>query len=183
MTSSHPTSECSEAYIALGANLGQREQTLAEALNRLHRHSDIEVVRCSGVYETDPVGYLDQPQFLNMAALLRTRLTPEELLQEMLRIEASLGRVRDIPNGPRTVDLDLLWVEGEIRHTADLTLPHPRMLERAFVLVPLHDILPIEGASEYGDTVREAIAHVQEKEGVRLWTSSVWDGASGPSAS
>ena len=118
-----------------------------------------------------------------MAALLRTRLTPEELLQEMLRIEASLGRVRDIPNGPRTVDLDLLWVEGEIRHTADLTLPHPRMLERAFVLVPLHDILPIEGASEYGDTVREAIAHVQEKEGVRLWTSSVWDGASGPSAS
>ena len=141
MNSQFP-SEFSEAYIALGANLGDRQDTLLEALNRLDAHDQIVVQRCSHMYETEPVGYVDQPLFLNMAAAVRTTLSPQELLQQMLRIEQELGRVRDIRWGPRTVDLDLIWMEGQVLDTPELVLPHPRMQERAFVLVPLKDIVP-----------------------------------------
>ncbi|MBJ8193389.1 2-amino-4-hydroxy-6-hydroxymethyldihydropteridine diphosphokinase, partial [Bacillus cereus] len=87
----------------------------------------------------EPVGYLDQPSFLNMTVAVSTTLAPEELLVYMLEVESRLGRVRHIPNGPRTIDLDLLWMEAAQLATPDLELPHPRMLERAFVLVPLAD--------------------------------------------
>jgi len=179
----HPTSEYSEAYIALGANLGDREGTLAEALKRLSEHEEISIIRCSGVYETEPVGYLDQPQFLNMAAALRTTLAPESLLKVMLEIETGLGRIRDILNGPRTVDLDLLWVEGQTMDTPLLTLPHPRMLERAFVLFPLSDIVPQDEGSGLRSIVTSALQDIDGKEGIRLWTTSVWDDGSGHSAS
>lgn len=180
----HVTSETSEAYIALGANLGDREGTLKEALNRLHRYDGIEVVRCSSVYETEPVGYLDQPQFLNMAAALHTVLAPEQLLHVMLDIEAQLGRVRDIRYGPRTVDLDLLWIEGQSCDTNDLTLPHPRMLERAFVLYPLSEIVPQdEDVSGLCGMITAAMQDVDGKEGMRLWTSNVWERGSEHSGS
>ena len=164
----HSTSEASEAYIALGANLGDREGTLREALNQLDRHEEIEVLRTSSVYETEPVGYLDQPQFLNMAAVLRTTLAPEALLHVMLDTETRLGRVRDIRYGPRTVDLDLLWVEGLSLDTPDLTLPHPRMLERAFVLVPLQDVLLPEPRLQ-AELIRETLDTLEGKEGVKRW--------------
>ena len=93
---SHATSECSEAYIALGANLGDREDNLMEALERLHEVPGIMVERVSNLYETEPVGYVDQPMFLNMAAAVSTSLSPHELLAEMQRIEKQLGRVRHI---------------------------------------------------------------------------------------
>lgn len=175
----HSTSEASEAYIALGANLGNREATLKEALHRLDQHEAIEVLRCSRIYETEPVGYLDQPQFLNMTAALRTTLAPEALLQVMLEIENQLGRVRDIRYGPRTVDLDLLWVEGQTLDTPDLTLPHPRMMERAFVLVPLSDIVPQDqsGASLHSK-LAAALQELDGKEGMRLWTSNEWEDGS-----
>lgn len=180
----HSTSEPSEAYIALGANLGDREGTLKEALNRLDHYKGIEVVRCSSVYETEPVGYLDQPQFLNMAAALRTTLGAEELLQVMLDIEAQLGRVRNILNGPRTVDLDLLWVDGLSYDTADLTLPHPRMLERAFVLLPLSEIVPLnEDAYSFHRMITAALQDIDGREGMRLWTSNVWERGSEHSGS
>lgn len=179
----HSTSEESEAYIALGANLGDREGSLKEALHRLDNHDGIHVVRCSGVYETEPVGYLDQPQFLNMAATLRTTLAPEALLDVMLEIETRLGRTRDILNGPRTVDLDLLWVEGRVFDTPKLTLPHPRMLERAFVLYPLNDIVPEQEPSGLRGIVTEALQDVDGKDGIRLWTTSVWEGGSEHSVS
>ncbi|NQX49590.1 2-amino-4-hydroxy-6-hydroxymethyldihydropteridine diphosphokinase [Paenibacillus tritici] len=170
------TSEASEAYIALGANLGDRQGTLREALHRLEMHEEIEVVRTSPVYETVPVGYLDQPQFLNMAAVLRTTLAPEVLLQVMLETENQLGRVRDIRYGPRTVDLDLLWVEGMTLDTPDLTLPHPRMLERAFVLLPLSDIITQnEESSGFRGLITTALQDIDGKEGIRLWTTNVWE--------
>ncbi|MBW4084917.1 2-amino-4-hydroxy-6-hydroxymethyldihydropteridine diphosphokinase [Paenibacillus sp. S150] len=173
------TSEASEAYIALGANLGDREETLKEALNRLNRHAGIEVVRCSSVYETEPVGYLDQPPFLNMAAALRTTLAPEELLHEMLDIESRLGRIRDVRYGPRTLDLDLLWVENQRLNTPDLTLPHPRMLERAFVLIPLSEVVPqSEESSGLRQIITEALQDIDGREGICLWTTNVWDGGS-----
>lgn len=176
------TSEQSEAYIALGANLGQREQTLAEALERLNNQPGITVVRTSSVYETDPVGYLDQPTFLNMAAALRTTLSPVDLLRVLLSVETSLGRVRNIPNGPRTVDLDLLWMEGRTLEAPELSLPHPRMAERAFVLVPLNEIVPEDETSGLRKLVTSALQTLDGKDGIRLWTSSVWAGGSGHSA-
>ncbi|UQZ34262.1 2-amino-4-hydroxy-6-hydroxymethyldihydropteridine diphosphokinase [Paenibacillus sp. PK3_47] len=180
----HSTSEASEAYIALGANLGDREGTLKEALIRLDDHEEIEVAACSKVYETEPVGYLDQPQFLNMAAMLRTTLVPQELLQVMLAIETGLGRTRDIRYGPRTVDLDLLWMEGQVLDTPDLTLPHPRMMERAFVLIPLNDIVKHnEGSSGLRQRVAAALQDIDGEEGMRLWTSNVWERGSEHSGS
>ncbi|MBN2981273.1 2-amino-4-hydroxy-6-hydroxymethyldihydropteridine diphosphokinase [Cohnella algarum] len=129
-----------EAYAALGANLGDRERSLREAVRRLAATEGIEVRRCSALYETDPVGYTEQPAFLNMAAALGTNLSPLELLRVMLGIEREMGRVRDIRFGPRTIDLDLLLYEGIELDTEELALPHPRMGERAFVLVPLRDV-------------------------------------------
>ncbi|BCG56645.1 2-amino-4-hydroxy-6-hydroxymethyldihydropteridine diphosphokinase [Paenibacillus sp. URB8-2] len=181
--SNHSPSEQSEAYIALGANLGDREKSLKEALALLNAHTDIQVMRCSGVYETEPVGYLDQPNFLNMAAAVRTSLMPETLLNVMLEIENQLGRVREIQNGPRTVDLDLLWMDGQTMNTPHLTLPHPRMLERAFVLFPLRDIVPQDEPSGLLEKVTDALGKLDGREGIKLWTTSGWEGGFGHSAS
>ncbi|WP_433944886.1 2-amino-4-hydroxy-6-hydroxymethyldihydropteridine diphosphokinase [Paenibacillus sp. SN-8-1] len=180
---SHSTSEGSEAYIALGANLGEREATLLEAINRLNQHPLITVLRCSSLYETDPVGYVDQPNFINMALALRTTLEPEELLSAMLQIELELGRERHIHWGPRTVDLDLLWMEGRTLDTPQLTLPHPRMQERAFVLVPLSEIVPENDRTELYSFVQSALDTGGGKEGVRFWKKCSWHTASGHSAS
>ncbi|PAF28345.1 2-amino-4-hydroxy-6-hydroxymethyldihydropteridine diphosphokinase [Paenibacillus sp. 7516] len=176
----HSTSEYSEAYIALGANLGDREQTLLEALTLLDAHQDIEVLRCSSLYETEPVGYVDQPSFLNMAAAVQTRLTPEQLLTELLDVENRLGRVRDIRWGPRTVDLDLLWMDGQSRDTELLQLPHPRMGERAFVLVPLSDIVPEGELSGLYTYVHSSLSVLDGKDGIQLWKTCNWRAASGP---
>lgn len=171
-------SDFSEAYIALGANLGDREATLTQAIAGLQAHPAIEVLRCSNLYETDPVGYLDQPCFLNMALALKTTLVPEQLLSEMLDIELQLGRERKIRFGPRTVDLDLLWVEGREMNTPLLTLPHPRMMERAFVLIPLADIVPKGGASGLYERMRAALDSIEGKEGVRFWKTYTLHSAS-----
>lgn len=180
---SHATSECSEAYIALGANLGDREVNLMEALERLDEVPGIRVERVSNLYETDPVGYVDQPMFLNMAAALSTSLSPHELLAEMQRIEKELGRVRHIHWGPRTVDLDLLWMEGRSLDTPDLILPHPRMQERAFVLRPLADIIFESEPSGLYHVVKTALENLEGKEGIQLWKTSNWRSVSALSES
>jgi 2-amino-4-hydroxy-6-hydroxymethyldihydropteridine pyrophosphokinase len=166
------------AYIALGANLGDREASLREALRRLHARDGISIDRVSAVYETDPVGYVDQPRFLNMAAALTTRRQPPDLLREMLEVERELGRVRNIRFGPRTIDLDLLLMDGVELSTEELTLPHPRMMERAFVLVPLLEVLdehsPFRPAVE--SAAREALS--QGKDGIVRWTTITWPCAS-----
>ena len=128
------------AAIALGANLGDRLATLQQAVDRMASLG--EVVAGSSVYETDPVGYLDQPAFYNAVLLLETNISPESLMKSLLQIEADLGRVRTFTNAPRAIDLDLLLYGDEIRHSQELTLPHPRLHERAFVLVPLAEIAP-----------------------------------------
>jgi len=160
------TSERSEAYIALGANLGRREETLREALRMLNAYPEIEVLRASDVYETDPVGYADQPPFLNMAAALGTALAPHKLLAVMQDIENQLGRVRDIRFGPRTADLDLLWMDGLTIATEALTLPHPRMHERFFVLVPLADVVPENEPSGLRALVDDSLIQLGEASGI-----------------
>ncbi|MCD9026316.1 2-amino-4-hydroxy-6-hydroxymethyldihydropteridine diphosphokinase [Cohnella silvisoli] len=133
-----------EAFVALGANLGDRESSLTEAIRRLQADPYLEVRRVSAVYETAPVGFTDQPSFLNMAVSLVTELDSILLLRRLLAIEQEMGRVRDIRWGPRIIDLDLL-VHGDVpMETSELTLPHPRMGQRAFVLVPLRDVWPEE---------------------------------------
>ncbi|RCX14944.1 2-amino-4-hydroxy-6-hydroxymethyldihydropteridine diphosphokinase [Fontibacillus phaseoli] len=174
----HSTSDGSEAYIALGANLGDRKSTLIKAVALLDGQPDITVLRSSNLYETDPVGYVDQPNFVNMALALRTTLTPEALLKVMLEIELVLGRERKIRWGPRTVDLDLLWMEGQIIDTPFLTLPHPRMLERSFVLVPLCDIVPKGDATGLYELAHTALNLMDGKEGVRFWKTGIWPSAS-----
>lgn len=131
------------AYVALGANLGTREATLRAAVALLDGREDTAVVAVSQLRETDPVGFLDQPRFLNGVVALDTDLGPRHLLAVMLEIERGLGRVRDgARHGPRTIDLDLLLYDAETIEEPDLTLPHPRLHERRFVLEPLADIDP-----------------------------------------
>jgi 2-amino-4-hydroxy-6-hydroxymethyldihydropteridine diphosphokinase len=137
------------AYVALGSNLGDREGTLRTALEALAAEPGIDVVAVSRFYDTDPVGYVDQPRFLNGAAAIDTELPAGELLERLLAVELRFGRSReDVPaaapgfGGPRTLDLDLLlYGEAEIEEPG-LRIPHPRMHERRFVLEPLADLDP-----------------------------------------
>ena len=128
------------AAIALGSNLGDREGNLREAVRRMGALGRVAAV--SGFYDTEPVGYLDQPRFLNAAVLLETELLPVELLRRLLGIEQEMGRDRanSPPKGPRVIDLDLLLYGELVMQSAELTVPHPAMHERAFVLAPLAEI-------------------------------------------
>jgi len=127
------------AYIGLGSNLGDREATLRRALDLLGD----EVVAVSSFRETEPVGYLDQPRFLNAAAALDTELAPRALLDRLLEVERELGRTREGPRfGPRTIDLDLLLYGDRTIDEPGLTVPHPRLAERLFVLEPLAELDP-----------------------------------------
>jgi 2-amino-4-hydroxy-6-hydroxymethyldihydropteridine diphosphokinase len=131
------------AYVALGSNLGDSRQQLLDAIDALARLPDTSVVARSRLYRTPPWGLLEQPPFVNAAVSLQTELTPHALLDALLTIERAAGRVRDGERwGPRTLDLDLLHMDGLRLDDARLTLPHPRIAERAFVLLPLNDIAP-----------------------------------------
>lgn len=133
-----PNASCA---IALGSNLGESQQNLNQAIRQLTNTSEIAVNAVSSWYETVPVGPA-QPNYLNGCALLTTRLSPHQLLDTLLGIETKLGRVRQERWGARTLDLDLLLYEDRVLDTPGLQLPHPRMRERAFVLVPLAEIAP-----------------------------------------
>ena len=130
------------AYVGLGANLGSREETLRRAVELLADADRMEVLAVSRLRETDPVGVVDQPPFLNGAVEVDTTRTPRELLDLLLEIERSLGRVREERWGPRTVDLDLLVYGDELVDEPGLRVPHPRLHERRFALEPLADLDP-----------------------------------------
>ena len=134
--------EARAAYLSLGANLGNREEMLREAVRRLAAADGVKTLAVSSLYETEPWGKKDQPSFLNIAVSLQTTLSPEELLALTQAVETELGRVRHERWGPRTIDVDILHIEGVERNSPTLTLPHPYMTERAFVLVPLAEIAP-----------------------------------------
>ena len=129
------------AYVALGANLGDPQRALRDAMARLARLPDTTVTARSSLYRTAPVGATG-PDFINAVVQLRTALTAPALLDALLAIETEAGRERPWPNAPRTLDLDLLLYGGARIDSPRLTVPHPRMNERAFVLVPLHEIAP-----------------------------------------
>ncbi|NLW88319.1 MAG: 2-amino-4-hydroxy-6-hydroxymethyldihydropteridine diphosphokinase [Clostridiaceae bacterium] len=130
----------SRSYLSLGSNLGNREENLTHAIRMLEDVEQIRVEKTSSIYQTEPVGYSNQPDFLNMVVRIDTELSPEQLLDETQKIESELGRVRALRFGPRTMDVDIILFENEKRKDEKLTIPHPRMWERAFVMIPLLEI-------------------------------------------
>ncbi len=150
------------AYIALGSNLGDRQGHLDRAVRELRARPGVRVTNVSTYHETQPVGGpLGQPLYLNAAAELRTDLKPETLLQLLLDIEQLMGRVRSEKDAPRTIDLDLLLYDRQVRDQADPLVPHPRMHERAFVLAPLAEIAPHAFHAVLGKTVRDLLARMR----------------------
>ena len=146
------------AYIGVGSNLGDREATIRAAIARLGANPRIRIMSCSALVETEPVGP-PQPRYLNGAFAVETGLTPSSLLEELLRVERELGRVRDpaIRMGPRTLDLDLLLYGDLVIDEPGLSVPHPRMPERAFVLLPLAEIAPNAMNPRCGRTVASLV--------------------------
>ena len=130
------------AYIGLGSNLEQPQQQVNAAIQALGSLPDSRLLARSSLYRSAPVGYADQPDFINAVAAIETALTPQALLQGLLTLEQQFGRVRTFLNAPRTLDLDILLYDGQVIAEAGLVVPHPRMHLRAFVLLPLAELAP-----------------------------------------
>ena len=144
------------AYLSLGSNTGSREANLRAALDRLTA-PDLRVLRVSPVYETEPVDYTDQPWFLNISAEAESELDPFALLIRAQQIETALGRLRTVPKGPRTIDIDILLYADTVLRTPTLEIPHPSMPARRFVLAPLADLVPRLRHPVTGRTIREML--------------------------
>ena len=150
------------AFLGLGSNLGDRKSQLDFAIKRLEAHPSISDLQVATFLETDPVGYLDQDKFLNTVVELKTSLTPDELLAVAQAIEEEAHRVRIIRWGPRTLDVDILLYDTQILDDPHLTIPHPRMREREFVLAPLAEIAPNIAIPPDGRTARELLVQLRQ---------------------
>lgn len=162
-----------KAYVGLGSNLGEREALIRMALDDLARLPSTRLVRASSLYDTEPVGEVEQPNFLNAVAQLDTDLTARQLLWNLLLIERRLGRVRTQRWGPRTIDLDLLLYGDLVLDEPDLQLPHPELSRRSFVLVPLTELDPMLVHPVTGETLLNHLSRLKTrppvKRGTRLW--------------
>jgi len=158
------------AYVGLGSNLGDRSSHLLLAVRGM-LDAGLDVIRLSSLYETEAVENENQPHFLNMVAELRGSTLPpcETIMARLLRIEYALGRTREIFMGPRTIDLDLLICKDEQVKTEFLTLPHPRLHARRFVLVPLNELVPNLIHPVLGKSVGELLANTPDKSSVKRW--------------
>jgi len=154
-------------YLGLGSNLGNRARNIYGALRRLG--SFVSLGEISSLYETEPVGLADQPWFLNLVCRADTNLGPHELLAVAKRIEREMGRKEGVRFGPRLVDIDLLLYEDLVLRSAGLEIPHPRLHERDFVLIPLNEIAPALVHPILGATVRQLLASTSGNEEVRLY--------------
>ncbi|MBM7650279.1 2-amino-4-hydroxy-6-hydroxymethyldihydropteridine diphosphokinase [Bacillus ectoiniformans] len=168
-----------KAYLSLGTNIGDRGDNLQRALKMMDSDKDVQIERVSSIYETEPVGYTEQAPFLNMAVCVATGLSAEELLDRCLGVERELGRVREFKWGPRIIDLDILLYNHDNIESETLIIPHPRMHERAFVLIPLLEIDSTIIFPADGTLLKEALCSIQGKEGVRLWKQINGDGEFG----
>ena len=160
------------AYVGLGSNLGDRGGYLLLAVRGM-LDAGLDVIRLSSIYETEPVEYENQPAFLNMVAELRgsTLPSPEQMMAHLLRIEYALGRKRDIPMGPRTIDLDLLIFKNHQLESELLTVPHPRLALRRFVLVPLNELVPRLVHPVLGKSMGELLSQTKDRSTVTRWTA------------
>jgi len=155
-------------YLSLGANLGDRGANLELAMGALRRIG-VHVLRRSSIYETEPVDFLAQPWFLNCVVEAETSLAPLPLLQAMQGIERSMGSQKLVPRGPRIIDLDILFYESAAIHEKGIEIPHPRLSERRFVLIPLAELAPHFVHPVLKVTIRELLDTTQDKSAVRAW--------------
>jgi len=162
-----------KVFVGLGSNLGEREAMIRLALEALSRLPGTRLVKASSLYDTEPVGEVDQPNFLNAVAQLDTELTARQLLWNLLLIEKRLGRVRTQRWGPRTIDLDLLLYGSLVLDEPELTVPHPELTARSFVLVPLVELDPLLVHPVTGETLLHHLSRLNTrppvKRGSRLW--------------
>jgi len=159
----------SVAFLSLGSNMDDRLSYLKGAIDELHKDEHISIREISSIYETDPVGYTNQGNFLNIVAKLETDYEADQLLRKCLQIELQLGRERKIRWGPRTIDLDILLYNQDNIETDDLSVPHPRMQERAFVIIPLLELEPNIQLPAMDMPLQKVLERIPDKEGVRLW--------------
>ena len=162
-----------KSFIGLGSNLGEREAMIRQALEEITRLPATQLLRASSLYDTEPAGEVDQPNFLNAVAQIDTELTARQLLWNLLLIEKRLGRVRTQRWGPRTIDLDLLLYGNLIVEEPDLVVPHPELTRRSFVLVPLVELDPLLVHPGTGETLLSHLSRLTTrppvKRGTRLW--------------
>ncbi|NIM96606.1 MAG: 2-amino-4-hydroxy-6-hydroxymethyldihydropteridine diphosphokinase [candidate division Zixibacteria bacterium] len=169
----NPRSDLATAYLSLGSNLGDRLQFLKEAIRKIGRSEKVSVEKVSPIYETQPVGYEDQGWFLNLVVEIQTSLKPVPLLQFLLSIEDQMGRKRERKWGRRNIDLDILLYDERVVDSAQLTIPHPRMHERTFVLTPLAQIAPELLHPLLKKKVEELLQSCEDKSVVRLYSETI----------
>ena len=168
------STEMVPVYLSLGSNLGERQENLDKAIQLLsHR---LRLGLASSIYETEPVGVPEQARFLNLAVQVFTRLAAKDLLVLFKGFESMMGRARNTSNAPRPIDIDILFYGDQVIKTEDLVIPHPRLTERAFVLVPLAEIVPDLVHPVNGKTIRELLESVAGKEGVVKWERKAKEG-------
>lgn len=153
-----------QAIIALGSNMGQSIETLTEALKAINNIDGVTIVKASSLYRTKPVGYLDQDDFINAVIELEISILPMDLYDNLAKIELDFGRVRLIKNGPRTLDLDVISCDNLLSDDPKLILPHPRAQERAFVIVPMSEIVPNHVFADSKLSVLQVLAKLPVKD-------------------
>jgi 2-amino-4-hydroxy-6-hydroxymethyldihydropteridine diphosphokinase len=172
--------DCKLIYLSLGSNLGDRAANLQHAIEALSEMG-VRVLRHSSIYETEPVDFLAQPWFLNCVVEAETSLGPRQLVEALQSIERKLGSRKLVPRGPRIIDLDILFCGTDVIHEDGLEIPHPRVAERRFVLVPLAELAPELCHPILRKTAAELLAAAQDRSAVRVWQPS--QGASGSQSS
>lgn len=150
-----------KVVLGVGSNMGQRHQNLQEAINAFKLIPGVEVLKASSIYQTAPIGFLDQQDFFNGVFMIETDFSPSAVLGFCLGIEAAMGRRRTVKDGPRIIDIDVLLYENIKTDNHELTLPHPRMFERRFVLEPLKDIFPDGAMGRYFNAELESVSDQQ----------------------